>query len=281
MPRIKINDISLNYELDIRDLRPSDQAQSNNDKRPVVVFINGLTMDVSGWFLQVRAFSERYKVLRYDCRGQGESDKPDEEYSQEMHADDLKSLMDKLGIQKAHIIGLSNGGMIAQHFILKYPEKVGALVLVDTCSYIDTLLEMIIKVWIRAAEVGGSELRYDVSLPLLFAENYMKKNLDNILALRELSVRNNPPKPIINLAKSCLKHNVNDRISEIKAPTLIIVGEEDILIPPKYSKILREKIQGSQLVIMKKCGHVPSIEKPEEFNETVINFLKRYDGLLE
>src|ERR1700740_33554 len=115
MPRIKINDISLNYELDIRDLRPSDEAQSNNDKRPVVVFINGLTMDVSGWFLQVRAFSERYKVLRYDCRGQGESGKPDEEYSQEMHADDLKSLMDKLGIQKAHIIGLSNGGMITQH----------------------------------------------------------------------------------------------------------------------------------------------------------------------
>ncbi|MGH7807429.1 MAG: alpha/beta fold hydrolase, partial [Thermodesulfobacteriota bacterium] len=98
MPRMKINDISLNYELD--------------GKGPAVIFINGLTMDVNGWYFQVPAFSEKYKILRYDCRGQGQSDKPDMDYSQEMHADDLKELLYKLGIQKAHIIGLSNGGMI-------------------------------------------------------------------------------------------------------------------------------------------------------------------------
>jgi len=266
MPRIKINDISLNYEID--------------GKGPAVVFINGLTMDVNGWFFQVSHFSERYKVLRYDCRGQGQSDKPDMEYSQEMHADDLKKLMDRIGIQKAHVIGLSNGGMIAQHFAVKYPEKVGALVLVDTCSYIDVMLELILKSWIKATELGGSELRYDVALPALFAEGFVKKNLDNIMALREISIKNNPPKAVINLANACLKHNINNRISGIKAPTLIIVGEEDILIPPKYSRILHEKIKGSKLVIMKECGHVPPIEKPEEFNRTALGFLKEHDGLL-
>jgi 3-oxoadipate enol-lactonase len=238
MPKIKINDISLNYELD--------------GSGPAIVFINGLTMDVNGWFLQVRSFSERNAVLRYDCRGQGQSDKPDIEYSQE----------------------------IAQHFTLRYPDRVGALVLVDTCSYIDTLLEIIIKVWIRAAEIGGSEFRYDVALPALFAESFIKRNLDVILAMKEISVRNNPPKPIINLAKGCLKHNVDDRIREIKAPTLIIVGEKDILIPLQYSKILNEKIEGSKLVVIKECGHVPPLEKPEEFNKIVLDFLKDYDGLL-
>lgn len=266
MPRMKINDISLNYEID--------------GKGPVVIFINGLTMDVNGWYFQVQAFSQKYEVLRYDCRGQGQSDKPDTDYTQEMHAEDLNNLIDKLGIRKAHLIGISNGGMIAQHFTVKYPEKVGALVLVDTCSYIDTLLEMIINAWIKSTEAGGSALRYDVALPFLFAEDFVKKNLENILALREYSITTNPPKPIINLAKASIKHNINDRISEIKAPTLIIVGEEDILIPPTYSKILHKKIEGSKLIIMKNCGHVPPIEKPEEFNGAVLNFLKEYDGLL-
>jgi 3-oxoadipate enol-lactonase len=266
MQKIKINDISLNYELD--------------GNGPAIVFINGLTMDLNGWYLQVRPFSERNAVLRYDCRGQGQSDKPDIEYSQEMHADDLMGLMDKIGIQKAHLVAISNGGMIAQHFTLRYPDRVGALVLVDTCSYIDTLLEIIIKVWIRAAEIGGSEFRYDVALPALFAESFIKRNLDVISAMKEISVKNNPPKPIINLAKGCLKHNVDDRIREIKAPTLIIVGEKDILIPLKYSKILNEKIEGSRLVVMKDCGHVPPLEKPEKFNKIVLDFLKYHDGLL-
>jgi len=266
MPRIDLNNVSLNYEL-------------NGDGLPVV-FINGLTMDLNGWYYQVPPFSQRYRVLRYDCRGQGQSDKPDMDYTQEMHADDLNRLMDRIGFDRSHIIGLSNGGMIAQHFALEYPQKVGALVLVDTCSYIDTLLELILKAWIKATEVGGSELRYDVALPVLFAESFVRKNLESILGMREINIRNNPPKPIINLARGCLKHDINNRISEITAPSLIMVGEEDILVPQKYSKVLHEKIKNSTLVTMKDCGHVPPIEKPEEFNEIVLNFLRPQDSLL-
>jgi 3-oxoadipate enol-lactonase len=266
MPLLKINGIRVYYEVD--------------GKGPALVFINGLTMDVNGWYFQVPTFKERYTVLRYDCRGQGQSDKPDMDYTQEMHADDLKNLMDRLDINKAHIAGLSNGGMIAQHFTIRYPERVGGLVLVDTSSYIDTLLELIIRAWIKATGIGGSEFRFDVSLPFLFAESYIKKNLEAILVMRENNIKNNPPKPIINLGKGCLTHDVNNRLSEIKAPTLIIVGEEDILIPLKYSKILNEKIQGSKLVIIKECGHVPPIEKPDEFNRILLDFLKDHDGLL-
>lgn len=266
MPRVKINSISLYYEI--------DGAGST------IIFINGLTMDTNAWLLQVPTFSKRHKVIRYDCRGQGQSDKPEIEYSQEMHADDLINLMDKLDIHKAHLVGLSNGGMIAQHFAIKYPDRIGALALVDTCSYIDTLLDTIVRVWIKATEIGGSELRYDATIPFIFSENFIKKNQANISAMKQHSIEINPPKAVINLANACLKHNITDRLSEIKAPTLIIVGEEDILIPPKYSKLLNEKIFGSKLVIMKKCGHVTTLEKPEEFNNIVLEFLKDKDSLL-
>lgn len=265
MPRLSVNSINLNYEL-----------EGNGS---VVVFINGLTMDVNGWYFQVQEFSKRHRVLRYDCRGQGKSDKPDMEYSQTMHAEDLKNLMQKLDIQKAHLVGLSNGGMIAQHFALNFPEKVGALVLVDTCSYIDTLLDSIIRVWINAAQIGGSEFRYDVSIPFIFSEDFIKKNKETLAQMKKISSEVNPANAIINLAKGCLIHNTSDRLSEIKVPTLIIVGEEDILIPMKYSKLLNEGIKGSRLAIIKGCGHAPPIEKPEEFNRIVLDFLSEYDPI--
>jgi 3-oxoadipate enol-lactonase len=266
MPRVKINSIHLYYEITGSGLP--------------VVFLNGLTMDVNGWLFQVEPFSRRYRVLRYDCRDQGQSDKPDVEYSQEDHALDLKHILDKLEIPKAHLIGLSNGGMIAQHFALLYPEKTGALVLVDTCSYVNTLLELIVTSWVRAAETGGSGLRYDVALPYLFSESFAKNNLDKMRTSKDMNLAINPAESTIRLAKASKGHDLRGRLSEIKAPTLILVGEEDILIPPRYSKIMREEIRNSTLVTLKNCGHVAPIEKPEEFNRIVLNFLKGYDGLL-
>jgi 3-oxoadipate enol-lactonase len=266
MPRVKINSIHLYYEI--------------TGSGPPVAFVNGLTMDVNGWLLQVEAFSSKYRMLRYDCRDQGQSDKTDIEYSQEDHAHDLKKLLDKLEIPRAHIIGLSNGGMIAQNFALLYPEYTGALVLVDACSYVDTLLELTVTSWIKAAEAGGSGLRYDVALPYLFSESFTKKNLDKMMATKEISISINPVESTVRLAKASKRHDLRGRVSEIKAPTLIIVGEEDILIPLRYSKILKDEIAGSTLVTIKNCGHVAPIEKPEEFNRIVLNFLKDHDSLL-
>ncbi len=266
MPRAKVDSIELQYEV--------------SGYGPPVVFINGLTMDLNGWLLQVEPFSRRYRMLRYDCRGQGGSDKPDTDYSQEMHAEDLRGLMEKLEIPRAHIIGLSNGGMIAQHFALGFPEKTGALVLADTCSHVDTLLDLIITSWINSAEAGGSGLRYDVALPYLFSEEFTKKNLDRMMAMKEVNMALNPVRPVVSLSKASRSHDLRDRVSEIKAPTLIIAGEEDILVPVRYSRILREKITNSTLVTIKHCGHVPPIEKPDEFNQIVMRFLKDHDHLL-
>ncbi len=263
MPTLNINSITIDYELEGQGLD--------------VVFINGLTMTLAGWAYQMKPFTERYRVLRYDCRGQGGSDKPDKEYTQELHAEDLSLLLQKQDIDKAHIIGLSNGGMIAQHFALKHPERTGALVLVDTCSYVGKLLELTVHSWIKATEAGGNDLRYDVLLPQIFSENFIENNEALIKNMKEFSSEINSPRAVINLAKASISHDLRSEVSKIKSPTLIIAGEEDILISPKYSKILHGEIENSELVILKDCAHVPPIEKPTEFNSIVLEFLKKHD----
>jgi len=238
-----------------------------------VVFINGLTMSLEGWYNQVPEFSKKYTVLTYDCRGQGSSDKPDSDYSQKIHADDLYELLKNTGFDNASIIGLSNGGMIALHLALKYPKLPDALVLVDTCSHIERQLELMIDSWIKTSHIGGNQLRYDVSLPLIFSDDFLQNNMDLIETMRESSIKINSPKAVINLALATKEHDVRKELSNINVPTLIIVGDEDILIPIKYSMYLHDNIQNSDMVIIENCGHVPPIEQPQRFNEIVINFL--------
>lgn len=262
MPLINVNSININYELEGRG--------------PVVVFINGLTMTTAGWAYQMKPFTDRYSVLRYDCRGQGGSDKPVEEYSQEIHAEDLYQLLRALDIDIAHIVGLSNGGMIAQHFALRYPEMTDALVLVDTCSFVGKLLELTVRSWIRATEAGGNDLRYDVLVPQVFSESFIENNEELIENMKEMSSEINTPQAVINLAIASMSHDLRGKVSGIKSPTLIIAGEEDILIPPRYSRALNEEIENSELVIIKGCAHVPPIEKPDEFNTVVLDFLQKH-----
>lgn len=262
MPKINAGDININYELE-----GSGQT---------IVFINGITMDTNGWTYQSPFFSQWFQVLRYDCRGQGLSDKPDHEYSQHMHSEDLFNLLKALNIKRIHLIGLSNGGMIAQHFALGHPEMLISLTLVDTCCYIDKLLYLMIDVWIKATEIGGNEFRYDVSLPLIFSETFIENNEENLDKMKENNISINSPAAVLNLIRATKTHDLRERISEIKCPTLIIAGQHDILIPPRHSELLHKKINNSEYITISDCGHVPSIEKPDEFNEIVYGFISKF-----
>lgn len=260
MPIIQSGDININYEI---------EGSGNT-----VVFINGITMDLNGWSYQIPAFTEYFRILRYDCRGQGLSDKPATEYTQEIHARDLKNLIDRLEIEKVSVIGLSNGGMVAQHFVLRYPEMVDRLVLVDTCCYVDSLLSWMIDIWIRATQLGGNEFRYDITVPFVFSNNFISENTENILKMKENNLRINEPDAIIKLAQACKEHDLSKSIQHINIPTLILVGDQDILIPPRHSEYLYRNIKNSKLISIEGCGHIPPIENPLIFNNTVLGFLR-------
>ena len=126
MPKIEVNNATLYYEL------------HGSETAPALVLNNGLIMNAAtSWIFQTATLSKHYKILQYDCRGQGQSDHPQESFSMEMHADDLAALMSALDIERAHIAGISYGGEVAQAFVLKYPARVYSLILIDTVSEVN------------------------------------------------------------------------------------------------------------------------------------------------
>lgn len=243
-----------------------------------IVFINGLTTSLESWNYQIPVFSKEYKVILYDCRGQGQSDKPDSGYSGEHHTRDLKALMKHLDIPRAHLIGLSFGAFIALNFAATYPDHTGALAISDTASEAYPLIHKILTGWTEAQNYGGLELRFDVSLPWLYSEMFIKNNPRKIRIFKE-AFKKNDENAIEKLTIESLFNTITDRLSEIHAPTLLIVGQEDILTPLRYTIRLKEKIPHAEILIIEDCGHVPPIEKPAQFNKVVMDFLKAHDFL--
>jgi len=262
MPLAKINHIGIYYE--------------EAGKGFPIVFLSGLGQAISTWRIQIRFFSKEFRVVAYDTRGQGGSDRPEsaEAYRLSLHADDLLALMDHLGIQRAHLIGLSHGGMVAQWVALRAPERVAGLVLGSTAAYATPLLRRIFSSWMRAVELGGNLLRFDVSLPWIFSDRFLEANGPLIQTLRSLSEKA-PALPLAHLLRASLEHDLRGRVHEISAPTLILCGELDLLTPCQHARFLHEQIRGSELIVLPGSGHVLPLEAPEAFNSAVRSFLQR------
>lgn len=245
-----------------------------------VIFINGLTTTLESWNYQIKPFSSRYRVIVYDFRGQGRSDKPETGYSCDLHTADLKVLMEHLEIKRAHIIGLSFGAFVAMNFAALHPENTGALAVSDTTSEAYPLIYHILSGWTDAQNCGGLELRFEVSLPWLYSEGFIQKNRRKIKIFKEAFKRLDG-RSMEKLTVENLQNTVTDKLPLILAPTLLLVGEQDILTPLRYTLKLKEKISQSEISVIEECGHVAPIEKPEQFNRIVLDFLQRHDHLCD
>lgn len=262
MPMVKVNNVGLFYQI------------QGNAQGETVVFVNGLLTDAASWAQHVPAFSKGYRVVTYDCRGQGQSDKPDQTYYTSLHAQDLLGLMDALEIDRAHLVGLSNGGAAVLQFAVDNPERANSLVLVDAYARVDAILKAKLQSWVAAMEAGGSPLRFDVATPYVWGGSFLERNLETLSTFREKG-RNLPITPAKNLIQGAMVHDCLDRLGEIKAPVLLVVGEEDILTPVKYSRAIQDRVAGAELAIIKDAGHASCLEKAAEFNQIVLDFLAR------
>ncbi|MBU0702531.1 MAG: alpha/beta hydrolase [Chloroflexi bacterium] len=265
MSKIEVNDTQIYYELH----GPSDAD--------VLVLSNGILMSTSSWALQTSVLSKHHRLLLYDCRGMWQSEHPLGPYSMELHADDLAALLDRLEIEQAHIGGISYGAEISMVFALKYPEKTRSLILSSAVSQIDPLLKGFMESWIAAARMGDAEMLFDVTYPLNFSEAWIAANQESLDAARE-RYQSLDLDALLELLLSFSRLDVTAELHKITVPTLVIVGEEDILKPRKYAEIIAREIPGSELVIVPHSSHAVCWEQAAAFNTLILGFLTKQGG---
>jgi pimeloyl-ACP methyl ester carboxylesterase len=229
----------------------------------------------------IPVYSPEYRLVLFDNRSTGQSDKSDVPLTIEMMAGDLVGLLDAIGIDSAHIRGISMGGMIAQEFALHYPERVISLALACTyCGGPHSIplnaeakklfdIEQMPKL---TPEERGREI-----FRLAMTREFIDKN-PGIFQQLEAVLMQNAQEFIMALSKqwpAVMSHDTYERLPEIKAPTLIIHGDADQIIPAENSRILASRIPGAELVIFKNTGHM-LVEAGDELNRITLDFLKRH-----
>lgn len=263
MPKIKVNDINMYYEV--------------HGRGTPIVFIRGLGGDYRGWAPQIPVFSEKYRVVLFDNRGVGLTDKPQMPYSTKLFADDTIGLMDQLGIEKAHFVGLSMGGAIAQQIGIHYPNRIKSLVLAATFAKMNTFTRNLLSFFKKLAEEGRKDDLIENTLLWVYTPDFHEKRFVDLDRIKELMALNSqPPYAYVNQNLACQEHDTLNQLSQITAPCLILVGKEDILTPPTYSEILHKGIPHSKLVILERGGHGLFLEETETANQAVLDFLAIY-----
>ena len=268
MPEARVNGINIYYRV--------------QGKGEPLILIMGLGGECGDWILQVYAFKKYYRVVTFDNRGVGKSDKPGEPYTIKTMADDTVGLMDHLGIDKAHILGVSMGGMIAQEVAINYPKRVKKLILVSTTAGRDEkgghspgLLkamglnkEGFSDEDIKSVDIGkvmtslnahafSSGAIKSVAVPFC----WVRTKLFGIVGVK-------------GQFEAAMTHSALGRLHTIKAPTLVIAGTEDRIVPSIFSDLLANRILDARLVKIEGGSHTLVAEKRGRFNREVLDFLR-------
>ena len=236
------------------------------------------------WPFQIPFFKERMMVIALHNRGTGKSSRPNYPYTMDMFVDDIKSLLDHLEIKvKIHLAGISMGGMIAQNFVLKYPEMVKTLVLcATTAKHGPNSLKNLIESQ-ELMEDFSLEQRFKVRVSALFSRPFRKALKANKEIYNELKIAfiEDPTtlQDYKNQGAAISEHDTINSLHKIKQPTLILVGDDDrIIVGLSHSELLHDKIPNSRLEIIKNTGHGFIAEKSDEINNIIWNFIKEYIG---
>lgn len=244
---------------------------------PVVTLSHSLGCNLAMWDEQARALRGRYRVLRFDTRGHGQTSAPPGAYALEQMVEDLHGLLTGLGIAETHFVGLSMGGMIGQLYALKYPAMFRSLVLCDTTSRFAADAGRIWEVRIRTVEAKGMEPMVEPTLQRWFTAPFRARRRDvpdRVAAM----LRSTPPQGYNGCCHAIPKINTTDRLREVRCPALVIVGEEDPGTTVEMARTLHAAMPSAELAILRSASHLSSMEQPEEFNRVLLGFLDKVTG---
>jgi pimeloyl-ACP methyl ester carboxylesterase len=261
MSIVKIGDVAIAYE-------------DTGEGFPLVL-VHGHPFDRSMWRDQVRAFSGHYRVITFDLRGYGETTVIPGKTLLEDFARDIAELLDYLSVTKIILGGLSLGGQIVLEFYRLFPQRVRAVILADTFAQLDTdegrrarydLAERLMK--------EGMHAYADEVLPKMIAPKTIAEQPKVAAHVLSMMRATSPEGAAAALRGRSERRDYTSLLSEITAPTLIVVGSEDVFTPVRDAKFMHERIPNSRMAVIEEAGHMPNLERPAEFNRVVEEFLK-------
>lgn len=254
-----------------------------------IIFIHGYGTKKEVWKPQIKDISRKYQAITFDLRGTGESDRPDIPYTMKMLAEDIRGLMNVLGIKKAHIVGRSFGGMIAQHLALMYPTIVDKLILIATnygrknTDWVDVAkngrleeIETIPHNPIKAFKQKSKWVFY-IKFRKEMENDPAKKFYDSFSMndlIKESTINPSKPQDIINQAEAMKTHYTLESLHKIDNETLLIAASHDRQTPVSVMAEMRDRIPNSELKVIQDAGHFMTLSRAGEVNNLILDFLK-------
>lgn len=243
---------------------------------PWLIFCHSLTCDLRMWDDQVARFEKQFSVLRYDIRGHGKSSSNAAFSDVARLADDLVSLVSALEIPEAHVVGLSLGGLIAQHFALAAPAWVRTLTLADTTSKYPDAMD---RMWAERRDIAlreGLASLEDQTLQRWFTPAFMCNRPGEVDRARAM-MRQTSAQAYADCCTALALANTQEQLCDIRCPTLVVVGEKDLGTPYAFAEDLKSRIRGSVLEVIPDAAHLSNIEQPEYFNTTLERFISHHE----
>jgi 3-oxoadipate enol-lactonase len=239
---------------------------------PVVVLSNSLGTTHAMWDPQVPALAEHFRVVRYDTRGHGRSPVPQGPYSIDDLADDLLGLLDRLGVAKAHVVGLSLGGMTAMRLAARNPERVDRLVVLCTSALLGPA-----QGWLdRAATVRarGTGAVAEAVVERWYTAAYARSHPDRVAASRAM-VAEQPSEGYASCCEAIAAMDLTGDLPDIEAPTLAVAGADDPATPPEHLERIASAVKDGRLLVVPQSAHIASQEQPEAVTRALLDHLSR------
>lgn len=254
MPYVSVRGLRIGYV----------EGENTRKSRPTILMVHGAGQSLATWEYQVDTFKNhpRFNLLIPDLPGHGTSQGSGCRTIGE-YTGFLKDFSDTLGLDRLILVGHSMGGGIAQVFAIDYPERVYACVLVGTGARLRVARETLLAV----------KNNYEVFCEVAPTRSFADSSPEELKIKFKESLKRTPQEISYLDLMACDEFDITDEVGTIKAPTLIVSGEEDVLTPVKYGEFLNRKIQGSRLYVIKGAGHFMMQEKPDEFNRVLLGFL--------
>jgi len=241
-----------------------------------VVLIRGTGADGSRWMPQVTAYQDEFPVVIFDNRGVGRSDSPPAPYTVDEMADDTLRLLDYLEIETCHLSGSSLGGAIALRLAADRPQRVRSLQLHSSWLATDGYTRYSLGLLQQLFDAGGPSFYYGATLPLLFSARFLaddQQRLESILA--NMRANTASADGLAGQIAANLSNDLRAAAAMIRVPTLVTVGEHDLLCPVAASRELAAAIDGAELVVFEGAAHLASMEAADRFNEVTLSWLRR------